>query len=204
VLRQLFDEPGAIARLARKALELTHFDPDTGEDLHRAPHAKEDCDTACYDCLMSYYNQPDHSLLDRHLVKPFLLALKGSRVEDAPGGNDRAAHLAELLRLCDSELERDWLRFLEQHNLRLPEEAQFLLADCNTRPDFLYTKNYTAIYIDGPKHDLADIRARDKTFAACLEEIGYSVVRFDYRRESWPDTVREHAYLFGAFDEKKP
>ncbi len=30
----------------------------------RAPRAREDCEAACYDCLMSYANQPDHQLLD--------------------------------------------------------------------------------------------------------------------------------------------
>ena len=197
VLRQLFDTPDAIAQVARKALELTHFDPDTGEDQRRAPHASEDCEVACYDCLMSYYNQPDHELLDRHLVRDFLIALSQSQVQAGAGGRDRAAHLAELLRLCDSDLEREWLRFLEQYNLRLPNVAQPLLEECHTRPDFLYEKDYVAIYIDGPKHALSDIHDRDEAIAACLEDAGYTVIRFPYRREVWPAIVQEHAYLFG-------
>ncbi len=197
VLRQLFDAPDAIAQVARKALELTHFDLDTGADQRRARHAREDCEAACYDCLMSYYNQPDHELLDRHLVRDFLMALSRSQAQAVAGSQDRAAHLAELLRLCDTDLERDWLRFLEGHNLRLPDVAQPLLADCHTRPDFLYEKDYVAIYIDGPKHDLADIHERDETITACLEDAGYTVIRFPYRREIWPSIVQDYAYLFG-------
>ena len=60
VLRQLVSDPQAIKNVARKALELCHFDPDSGEDLRHAPGASEICEAACYDCLMSYSNQPDH------------------------------------------------------------------------------------------------------------------------------------------------
>ena len=197
VLRQLFDDANAMARVARTALELTHFDPATGEDRHHAPHAREDCDAACYDCLMSYSNQPDHELLDRHLVRDFLLTLSQSQVHVAAGSMDRAAHLAELLRLCDSELEREWLRFLEKHNLRLPDVAQPLLKECGTRPDFLYKEDYVVIYIDGPKHNLADIHAKDAAITACLADVSYTVIRFTYHRETWPGIVQEHAYLFG-------
>ena len=197
VLRQLFGDSNAMAQVARKALELTHFDPDTGADQHRAPHAKEDCDTACYDCLMSYYNQPDHELLDRHLVRDFLLDLSRSQVRAAGGGLSRVEHLNALLRQCDSDLEREWLRFLEAQNLRLPDAAQPLIADCKTRPDFLYQDAYAAIYIDGPKHDLPDIHQRDETITACLEDAGYTVIRFGYDRRKWEDVLDAHDYLFG-------
>jgi hypothetical protein len=64
VLRNLLDEPLAIQDVARKALEICHYDPLTGDDKKRAPRAKEDCEAACYDCLMNYGNQRDHKLLD--------------------------------------------------------------------------------------------------------------------------------------------
>ena len=40
VLRRLAREPGALPAVARQALELCHFDPDTGEDLGGAPSAQ--------------------------------------------------------------------------------------------------------------------------------------------------------------------
>ena len=55
-----------------RALELCHFNPDTGADLGKAEHAQEKCQAACYDCLLSYFNQPDHESLDRHCVKDLL------------------------------------------------------------------------------------------------------------------------------------
>ena len=57
VLRRLVTEPDALATIARTALEIAHFDPDTGDDLGHAPGRSERCERACYDCLLSYGNQ---------------------------------------------------------------------------------------------------------------------------------------------------
>jgi superfamily I DNA/RNA helicase len=73
VLRQLVDDPRAFSRVAREALQLCHFDPDTGADQRRAPSSREDCEAACYDCLMSYSNQREHDLLDRQKIRELLL-----------------------------------------------------------------------------------------------------------------------------------
>ena len=42
---------------------------------------------------------------------------------------------------------------VKEANLRLPTDCQYLIADCQTRPDFFYRDVRTAIYIDGPPHD---------------------------------------------------
>ncbi|MEN6621352.1 MAG: helicase-related protein, partial [Smithella sp.] len=47
VLRRIVDDPNAFARIASQALQICHFDPQTGEDLRHAPNAKEDCEAAC-------------------------------------------------------------------------------------------------------------------------------------------------------------
>ena len=52
VLRRLVDEPDALARVARQALEIIHYDPDTGADLDHAAGATERCERGCYDCLL--------------------------------------------------------------------------------------------------------------------------------------------------------
>ena len=44
VLRRLLEDQWAIREVAQEALRLSHFDPDTGEDLRRAPRAQEDCE----------------------------------------------------------------------------------------------------------------------------------------------------------------
>jgi len=199
VLRQLLDAPDALAQVAAKALELCHFDA-AGNDLGRAPGAKEDCEAACYDCLMSYTNQRDHELLDRQLIREILLALTTSRVVASPGALSRGEHLVRLKALCDSDLESKWLDFLEAQQLRLPDEAQRLIEACHTRPDFFYTGAQTAVYIDGPVHDQPDIAAEDHAITECLAwEAGLTVIRFRYDAD-WRAICGEHTGVFGKIE----
>lgn len=72
ILNQLVEVDKQISQVAKKTLEILHFDPETLEDM------KPECVCACYDCLMSYYNQIQHPVLNRHLVKDYLLKLTSS------------------------------------------------------------------------------------------------------------------------------
>ncbi len=200
ILRQLLDDTGAMARIAAQALTICHFDLQ-GRDLRRTERAsggrQEDCETACYDCLMSYYNQIDHAWLDRHAIRDFLLQLAGSTVKVSPTAVSPASHLAELKSRCGSDLERQWLDFLDQHNLRLPDEAQKFIEPCQTRPDFWYADTYTAVFIDGPPHDHADVQRNDAEIGDCLERsAGITVIRFHYQAD-WLAIVANHPHVFG-------
>lgn len=196
VLRRLVDDREALGRVARRALELCHFDPDTGEDQRRSERATEDCEAACYDCLMSYTNQGDHRILDRQPLRDYLQRLQAAEVQVSPGQGPRPDRLKTLLHLCGSDLERNWLHFLEERNLRLPTFAQKLFADCSTRPDFMYDENQTVVYIDGPPHDYSDRAERDKAKADCMEDLGYRVIRFSHR-DDWEAIIRRYPAVFG-------
>lgn len=196
VLRRLLDDKGAFAEVAREALELCHFDPDTGEDLHRAKNSREDCEAACYDCLMNYTNQRDHALLDRQAIKDLLLRFASANVDASPTAIPRNKHLTQLMNLAGSDLERGWLKYLEEHKYRLPSKAQMLVEACKTRPDFLYEEQQTAIYIDGPHHDFPDRQQRDAAQTECMEDRGYAVIRFSHK-DNWDEIISKYSYLFG-------
>ena len=195
VLRQLVDDSSALAEVAAEALRICHFDPVTGEDL--GAQVGEGCEAACYDCLMSYQNQRYHSLLDRQLVRDVLIEMIKAKVVTSPGAKPRAEHLADLMKLTDSKLEKDWLQFLQERNLHLPTHAQVLIEECSTRPDFLYKPEQVAIYIDGPVHDDPATAVGDAKVAAALEDYGYTVVRFRYD-DDWPKIVEKWPYVFGG------
>ncbi len=197
VLRRLLTDPGAFASIARQALEVCHYEPATGDDLLKAPRARENCEAACYDCLMSYGNQPDHPLLDRKKIRDLLMALTGAVVRLSPRSVSREEHLRNLERLAGSDLERKWLHLLEELNLRLPSHAQYLIAECRTRPDFFYQEQYAAIYIDGPHHLFPERRQRDREQEAALADRGITVVRFE-RDEDWRAIVAQYPWIFGS------
>ncbi len=66
VLRRLQAEPGALAKAARHALDICHFEAD-GRD-RGGPHQDRKCALGCYECLLSYGNQLHHTELNRHSI----------------------------------------------------------------------------------------------------------------------------------------
>lgn len=192
VLRQLVEDPQVIPTLARRALEICHFDPDTLHDNHAAT-----CGKACYECLLDYSNQPDHLLLDRYLIRDFLAAFIHADCRPAGGIGSREERLADLRRRCDSQLERRWLDRLDGLKLRLPSDGQFLIEACSTRPDFYYSDCGAAIYIDGPPHDTPEQLRTDEAITARLLEAGYVVVRFHHQAD-WEAIFQRHPDLFGV------
>jgi very-short-patch-repair endonuclease len=94
-------------------------------------------------------------------------------------------------------LEREWLEFLDQRNLNLPSHAQKLIESCSTRPDFVYEKDCVAIYVDGPHHEYPERQKRDVAQSECLDDIGYSVVRFGLL-DDWEQITRKYPSFFGG------
>lgn len=196
VLKRLLSDPQAMSLVALEALDICHYDGN-GKDRGHAPGAQENCEAACYDCLMNYRNQRDHALLDRAIIRKFLLEMARGDVEISPSPQPRSAYLEALLKQCDSELERQWLRHLEMRGHRLPSHAQRVVEDCGTRPDFAYADHMTVVYIDGPHHEYPDRQARDKQLTDCLEDFGYTVVRFGLK-DDWDEILQAYPTVFGV------
>jgi DEAD/DEAH box helicase/Domain of unknown function (DUF1998)/Helicase conserved C-terminal domain len=89
-LSRLIQEPTAFAQVAKKALEIMHYVPESLaaaaekdlDQLQTVPDPR--CVAGCYRCLLSYFNQPDHESIDRRLpaVLAFLLRLAFAEVKD--------------------------------------------------------------------------------------------------------------------------
>src|SRR5690606_38441740 len=63
VLKRLMEGAERWHDLAKCALELMHFKQEDGEWIDDP--AADPCVAGCYRCVLSYYNQPDHELMDR-------------------------------------------------------------------------------------------------------------------------------------------
>jgi len=193
VLRQLVEDHTAIARVARAAMKICHFELETEEDQDAAI----DCEAACYDCLLEYGNQTDHDHIDRSLIRDLLEALTQSKTVASSSGISRVDQLDEMMRLCDSELERKWLNLVHETNRALPTHAQYLIESCSTRPDFFYHDKRTAIYIDGPVHDQEATATDDTQIEARLLAVGIMSIRFHYS-EDWETKLNEYPDIFGT------
>jgi len=200
VLRRLVSEQGAISQIARRALALLHFDPDSGEDQGHAEHASERCAQACYACLLSYGNQWDHQKLDRHAARDLLLDIRDASLDiGGTGGEDRASQRSRLSTLSNS-LELELLKLLDDGGYRLPDQAQETVDGLYVRPDFAYRRadGDTAIFIDGPVHNHSHIAEKDEIARRKLENDGWLVLRFRYDdRDGWERTISAKPGVFG-------
>jgi ATP-dependent helicase YprA (DUF1998 family) len=183
-------------RVIKEAIELCHYDPISFEDLLKAPQAKEPCEAACYDCLMSYSNQTDHELLDRKAIIDILISLLSSDLSRSSSEFSRVEHYERLKNLNGSSLEVKWLDYIYNNGYNLPTHAQELIASCHTQPDYLYKDKYVAVFIDGPVHDSPDQQAKDRRITDDLEDTGWHVIRFRYDSD-WKEIIAANENIFG-------
>lgn len=195
---RLLEEPKALSEVARAALETCHFDPSDGTDLRPG-----DCAKACYDCLLSYSNQMDHALLDRHLVAEYLLALTRGLLVRSDCGESYEERYLRLRGLVDprSLLEKKLLDTLYQSGRRLPDKVQYRPEpEVFAEADFFYEgrggSKGTCVFCDGPVHDGEDQRMKDSKQRAALEDMGYQVVVIRYDR-AVEEQIDEYRDVFG-------
>jgi len=196
VLRQLAEDPDAMAQVARVSLEICHFDPMTGDEVESEPDQKIDCEAACYDCLLEYGNQPDHPHIDRKLIQSLLLDLSKSTTAISGSSRSRVDHLDELMRLTESGLERKWLKYVHDCKMKLPSHAQYRVPNLYVEPDFFYQDDNTVIFIDGPPHDSPQVREEDLAHDGNLMNAGYLVIRF-HHKANWDEIFDQYSDIFG-------
>ncbi|MFI5107573.1 MAG: Zn-binding domain-containing protein [Terriglobales bacterium] len=199
IWQRLIDYPDALSRVAEKALEACHFDPGTGNER---PGWAERCSRACYDCLLSYSNQPAHPMIDRHLIREYLLALlKSTTTKRTERSREEQYAWLKERRDQNSTLERDLLKLLYDTGRRLPDRAQYRPeADVYAEADFYYQRDGlpgVCVFCDGPDHDQPERRANDERERGKLEDLGYRVIVIRYDK-GLVQQVAEHVDIFGT------
>jgi superfamily II DNA/RNA helicase len=186
VLSQILENPLSFQKLAIAALDICHFQKE-----------KPNCTQACYECLLSYRNQFDHPLLNRHLVRSFLEELTTSTLNRDGGDGAREQQYEKLRSQTDpnSEFERIVLQEIYQLGMKLPDAAQELIAEANCQPDFIYKKAKVVIFCDGSVHDSLEQQQRDRVKRDNLEFVaGYYVISLRYD-EDWQSQLTQLAAL---------
>jgi superfamily II DNA or RNA helicase len=158
-------ESGRLGMVVARARELLHEgDPEGG------------CEKACYDCLLSFYNQRDHERMDRRLVLPWFQALEELDVEPEVAEDEFSALEIQ----CQSDLERQVLRAIQDRGVPLPDAAQETLYDRDGSPlavvDFFYRRGRIAVFVDGSPHHRDYVQAADEQKRRRLRALGYRIV----------------------------
>jgi ATP-dependent helicase YprA (DUF1998 family) len=169
-LRRLVDDPSALLRAARTALQIMHFNPDTGADESTDdPIAgRERCVRACYDCLLSYGNQGLHEVIDRHLVRDLFLRLAAATVQHPGDASWEPSETASGTRA------NEFVAWLWSHGLRLPDEMDQEVG--GARPDLIYhlPDGNVAVFIDDAAKN-EDV-SRGEQAQEDLRDLGWSVI----------------------------
>ena len=187
IWQRLIEEPDALARVAEKALDACHFDPSTGTER---PGWADKCSRACYDCLLSYSNQTFHPLIDRHLIREYLLALKTSKTtKNTERSREEQYAWLEERRDRNSRLEGDFLKLLDESGRRLPDRVQYRPeSGVYAEADFYYDRDGLpgiCVFCDGPDHDQPNRKESDQRERGRLGDLGYRVltIRYDQKLE---------------------
>ncbi|MFE9332994.1 protein kinase [Streptomyces sp. NPDC006925] len=217
VLRRIQHEKEALAHAARRALEICHFDPETGEDLG-GPEDGGKCARGCYACLLTYANQTHHRRLSRHTAGPLLVRLAGARTEREDRGESRSERFRRLapaagggeadpgsapasaLTRTETDLtalvvEGDLLGWLKAKGYRLPDEVDVLVDSAAACPDLVFYLDGAslAVFVDGPGR--SPDSARDIEAGYRLEEAGWDVLRFPTDAD-WDAIIEHNASYF--------
>lgn len=211
VLTRIATEPTAMSAVAAKALEVMHFrTPTHGESWQYKALVEEYdvdgnpiCEAGCYRCLLSYYNQPDHELIDRKdaaadgLLLDILCRLTRAGTSLGTQGRDPEQQEAELARTAVSTLEQSWLAYISKHGYRKPDRGQHTIAAASCCANFFYDDLQLAIFIDGPHPETGSQRQQEANINQQLDGLGYLVLRFPNDASEWPSILKNNADLFG-------
>lgn len=183
---------------------ITFVDPDVGgsgylrkmaTELDRVAAAAlvhldhEGCETACYRCLKTFYNQRQHAFLQWPLATSTLAGLAEQPPEEmqlsAVDIQDPAPWQQAFAAGCGSPLEYRCLRILEDAGLQ--PVKQHPIADDNghifTVADFAFPDRRLAIYVDGVAFHTGDRLRRDRAIEKRLQELAepWTIVRVTAR-----------------------
>ena len=196
VWEHLVTEPGAFAAVAQMALRLCHDQSfSNGMDAEKIA-----CVSACYECLLTYSNQLEHRLIDRHLILNYLglLATSNTKLDQEPDYDEQYQLLMGMID-PSSSLEKEFLHVLRDNRIRLPDSAQNRpTSKVLVQPDFYYERENrpgVCIFIDGPHHDSPEQRNADHQTRSELQDYGFRVIAISHD-QLIKDQLNEHPDVF--------
>jgi superfamily II DNA/RNA helicase len=195
VLTRIASDPASLAQVASNALKLLHHKAPKGswklEDLSELEQTNalgnHICEAGCYQCLLSYFNQPDHENINRRNVDALkvLVALANAEVQPkavaAPASNYASTN---------AQLDQ-WLLALDASGLRRPDALQVSVNQGAATAAGQYKSARALVFLD----------AFDPEAAALLIDKGWQVLNFSDPSQ-WQAQFAAHADVFGNQENK--
>ena len=176
VLVRLAREPGALAEVARMALRIMHYE-DQGDGTWKS--LEHDCQAGCYQCLLSYFNQPDHDKINRRdkAALEILTSLANGSLQEiltvVPQSNPSTTDPAS-----QSQTE-SWSEFAAAHRLAAPDRINVPVPDSTAVVTALYRSRRLALFIGDPPAEAA----------SWVEDQGLQSVSLPDDPAAWPGFI---------------
>ena len=184
--------------MAVAALKLLHHNEPQGpwryEDLPGLEQTDKGghhiCEAGCYQCLLSYFNQPDHDHIDRHneTALKLLVALANAQVLPAAVSSPAMpSTLAANPEASSGGALDTWLHALQSGGHQLPDQTAVPVAEGTAIAAGLYKQARLVVFLEQPTDPVIQA-IRDK---------GRDVLVMSAPAE-WPAQFAAHPQAFGA------
>ncbi|ASR44509.1 DEAD/DEAH box helicase [Xanthomonas citri pv. mangiferaeindicae] len=193
VLTRLANNRDDLALVASNALQLIHYRKPqssiwTLDDLPSLEQTdalgNHQCEAGCYQCLLSYFNQPDHEHINRRNADALklLVALANARVQ--PVGCSAPPVAATIL--ADEPLDA-WLSALSQAGAVQPDAVNVSVNNGVATAAAQYKASRALVFLS----------AVDDQTTSVLQDKGWQVLDFS-DASRWPQQFAAHADVFGS------
>lgn len=188
VLTRIASEPATLAEVARQALRVMHFDVPyeailSVEALGQVEIKKEGqriCEAGCYQCLLSYFNQPDHERINRLDTSAHNLLV------NLANANVRTAQDVNYAQAASTALQ-DWLTALQRSGYPQPDQTELPLDGGKAIAAAQYRATRTLVFLSEPAEAIRQY-AQDR---------GYQIIVFA-TPDKWLATFAANPAVFGT------
>ncbi|RQV56160.1 DUF1998 domain-containing protein [Burkholderia cenocepacia] len=188
VLTRLVNDPLALQQAARHALRIMHYDVSVDGGEWPALESRQEqpdtrCVAGCYRCLLSYYNQPDHELIDRRNIEAVRILWRLAQVEAIAQQQE-----AEPFLPAEPEALSGWAgQWRQAAAMHLPSGPHPASVEIEGLALLHWPDHYAAIALPDTPRDLQ----------ATWEDRGYTFIRFPADADAWPMLFQRLGRLLG-------
>lgn len=200
VLTRLASEPASLAQVASNALQLMHYRAPQGlwqlDELSSLEQTdtlgNRICEAGCYQCLLSYFNQPDHEHINRRDTDALKLLVALANAEVQPPKPAQSAEPAATARIGDNGRLDQWLQALADGGLNPPDATQVTVNQGAATAAGQYKATRALVFLEPISPELQSL----------LTDKGWQVLDFSDPAQ-WPAQFSTHADVFGPHEKQQ-
>lgn len=199
VLTRLVSEPASLAQVASSALRLMHYNVPQGEwQFDKLPELEQTdalgsriCEAGCYQCLLSYFNQPDHEHINRRNADALKLLVALANAQVQPSQASIAAAGRNSAGSCDDLMEQ-WLQVLSRTGQRQPDVINVSVLNGMATAAGQYKTVRALVFLEVVSNELHGV----------LVDKGWQVLDFSDQSQ-WSAQFAHHADVFGLPEKQR-